>query len=173
MLKKSPFLSALLPVGYIALGVVLIIWPSLSTELFCLVAGVCALAYGLYNLFLYWRNRQKGLPCRLELMLGVLFAAIGACILLFSRLLLSVFPFLLGVILLIDGVGKILKAMEIKSVGFSRWWVELIFAVITAGLGMILLFNPFGLVRLAVVFFGISLVVSGVSELIMNIWASR
>ena len=75
--------------------------------------------------------------------------------------------------LLLDGASKIPRALEMRSFGFSRWWVEMLFAVVTAVLGLVLVFNPFSLVRLSVIFFGVSLLISGISDLVMAVWAGR
>ncbi|HIV18144.1 MAG TPA: DUF308 domain-containing protein [Candidatus Merdivicinus intestinigallinarum] len=173
MAKKSPVLSALLPVGYILLGLALIIWPSMSTDIFCLVVGVGALAFGIFYFARYWQTKRAGFSLQAELIIAIVLAALGIFCLVTPRTLLSVLPFILGVILLIDGVGKIPRAMEMRALGFARWWVELIFAVITAGLGLVLVLNPFSLVRAAVIFFGVSLVISGLSDLFMSAWAAN
>lgn len=173
MAKKSAALSALLPVGYILLGIVLMIWPTMSTDIFCLVVGVGALVFGIFYLIRYWQNCREGFTFRLELVLAVVLAALGIFCLVTPRTLLSILPFFLGVVLLIDGVGKIPRALEMKELGFPRWWVELLFAVLTVALGLVLVINPFSLVRVSVIFFGASLAISGVTDLFMMAWSAR
>ena len=93
MAKKSATLSALLPVGYILLGIVLMIWPSMSTDIFCLVVGVGALVFGIFYLVRYWQNCREGFTFRLELVLAVILAALGIFCLVTPRTLLSILPF--------------------------------------------------------------------------------
>ena len=70
MSRKSSALTGLLPVAYIALGLILILWPSMSSGIFCRLVGIGALAYGLLHLLNFWRfARGRG-----ELAAGILLA---------------------------------------------------------------------------------------------------
>ncbi len=169
MSRKSSALTGLLPVAYIALGLILILWPSMSSGIFCRLVGIGALAYGLLHLLNFWRfARGRG-----ELAAGILLAALGVFCLVSPRAILSILPFFLGALLLLDGAVKLPRAFEMRALGFSRWWVELLFAALTAVLGLVLVLNPFGLVRLSVIFFGVSLLISGVSDLVIAAWMGR
>lgn len=170
MAKKSAALSALLPVGYILLGIILMVWPSMSADLFCLVVGIGALVFAIFYLVRYWQNCREGFTFQMELVLAIVLAALGIFCLVTPRTLLSILPFFLGVVLLIDGVGKIPRALELKSLGFSRWWIELLFALLTAALGLVLVLNPFSLIRISIIFFGASLAISGVTDLFIMAW---
>ena len=173
MAKKSPSLTGLLPVAYIILGLILILWPSMSSSIFCWIVGIGSLVYGLFHLLNFWRAAQSGGGGRGELAVGIILAALGIFCLASPRTILSILPFFLGAMLLLDGASKIPRALEMRSFGFSRWWVEMLFAVVTAVLGLVLVFNPFSLVRLSVIFFGVSLLISGISDLVMAVWAGR
>lgn len=173
MPRKSSALAGLLPVAYIVLGLILILWPSMSSNIFCRLVGIGALVYGLFHLLNFWRGAQNGTGSKGELAVGILLAALGIFCLASPRSILSILPFFLGALLLLDGASKIPRALEMRALGFSRWWVELLFALLTAVLGLVLVFNPFSLVRLSVIFFGVSLLVSGVSDLVMSVWAGR
>ncbi|MGI5894749.1 MAG: HdeD family acid-resistance protein [Candidatus Merdivicinus sp.] len=172
-MKKTGFYYGILPILYIVLGIILIIWPTMSSSIFCWIVGIGALLYGLFHLFSFWQASREGFSFRIELILGIIFAALGIFCLISPRTILSILPFFLGVILLIDGASKIPRAMEMKELGFSRWWIELLFAVVTAILGLILVLNPFSLVRFSVIFFGVSLLVSGITDLVMTTWSGR
>lgn len=173
MSKKSYDLSGILPILYIVLGIVLMIWPGMSSSIFCWIVGIGALLYGLFHLFQFWQNSKDGFAFRMELVLGILFGALGLFCLISPRTILSILPFFLGVILLIDGAAKIPRALEMRTWGFGRWWIELLFAIVTAILGLILVLNPFSLVRFSVMFFGVSLLISGITDLVMTVWSGR
>ena len=80
---------------------------------------------------------------------------------------------LLGVGILIDGIFKVIKALEAKAHNLDKWWVVLLLALITCGLGLLLIFDPFGGVELLMTFIGIILIVEGVQNIWVGLYAFR
>ena len=97
---------------------------------------------------------------------GVAFTALGAFCLITPSTVVSILPFLLGLVLLLDAVGKFQRALQMRSVGFPYWWVSLVFAVCVLLLAITLLFNPFGAVKFTMIFFGACLLADGIADLI-------
>ena len=107
------------------------------------------------------------------LVIGVLCLAFG--IFCFSRpyVVLSFLPIALGIMLLVDGIGKMPLAVDALSVYSPyRFWV-LISAVLPLILGIVLLVNPFRAAKAAIMFFGISILADGLFELITYIQQRR
>ena len=105
--------------------------------------------------------------------IGVLCLAFG--IFCFSRpyVVLSFLPIALGIMLLVDGIGKMPLAVDALSVYSPyRFWV-LISAVLPLILGIVLLVNPFRAAKAASMFFGISILADGLFELITYIQQRR
>ena len=79
----------------------------------------------------------------------------------------------LGIMLLVDGIGKMPLAVDALSVYSPyRFWV-LISAVLPLILGIVLLVNPFRAAKAAIMFFGISILADGLFELITYIQQRR
>ena len=58
------------------------------------------------------------------------------------------------------------QTISLAGSKYSYWWLSLLFAIGTVGLGLFLIFNPQGANAIAVTIIGISLIYDGVT----NIW---
>ena len=164
MQTKNRFFLA---IGYTLLGFILLLWPTMSIQVLCWGLGICSLVYGLFRLFNYWKvGRDNGELFKSELFLGITFSVLGLFCLISPKAVTSFLPFLLGIVLLLDAVGKLQNAIEFKNLGFPRWWMVLIASVCLFFLAITLLFNPFKAVRLTVMFFGACLFADGIADLI-------
>ena len=158
--------KVMLAVGYLLLGLLFLFWPGASVRVLSRVAGICLLVYGLLRLFFGWRLRRRDLDgYRSQFFLGLTFAALGVFCLANPEAVASFLPFLLGLIRLLDAVGKVQRAFELRRLGFPRWWAVLIAALVLLVVGAALLFNPFGAVKAAMVFFGVCLLADGAADL--------
>lgn len=159
--------QVLLAIGYALLGLFFIIWPGTSVQAICWIVGIGALIYGAVCFINYIRMRRRDqISFTSELFFGVTFTALGAFCLITPSTVVSILPFLLGLVLLLDAVGKFQRALQMRSVGFPYWWVSLVFAVCVLLLAVTLLFNPFGAVKFTMIFFGACLLADGLADLI-------
>lgn len=111
----------LLSAGYVVLGGLLIWRPDGSAKVIGWAIGIAALLYGLLHLINYWRTQRMGDGGKSELFLGITFAALGIFCLITPQTVLSFLPFLLGLVLVVDAVGKAQRAFEFRRLGFARW----------------------------------------------------
>ena len=81
------------------------------------------------------------------------------------EMFLSILPLLLGIVLVVAGLCKLQSAVDLVRIHSSRWLWVLLTAVLTLLLGAVTLYNPFSAAVTLMQFIGISLVVSGVSDL--------
>lgn len=166
MLVKEKGGQILLSAGYMVLGGLLIWRPDGSAKVIGWAIGIAALLYGLLHLINYWRTQRMGDGGKSELFLGITFAALGIFCLITPQTVLSFLPFLLGLVLVIDAVGKAQRAFEFRRLGFARWWLALLLAICLLALGVVLLFDPFGAVRLTMIFFGACLLGDGILDIV-------
>ena len=75
--------------------------------------------------------------------MGAAFAAVGALCLTAPRLVMSILPLALGVVLAIDGAGKLSRALELRKLGWSNWYLTLLLALCLLIVGVTLVINPF------------------------------
>lgn len=158
---------------YMALGLVLTFWPGMSGTVFCWGIAAALILYAAHSFWYFIKARNLGFTAGGTLVIGILCLAFG--IFCFSRpyVVLSFLPIALGIMLLVDGIGKMPLAVDALSVYSPyRFWV-LISAVLPLILGIVLLVNPFRAAKAAIMFFGISILADGLFELITYIQQRR
>lgn len=166
MTVKARWGQFLLAAGYVVLGALLIWKPDGSARIIGWGVGAAALVYGLVHLFNFWRSRKQDNASKSELFLGIAFIALGLFCLITPQTVLSFLPFLLGLVLIVDAIGKFQRAWELRKLDIRLWWIVLILAICLLGLGITLLFNPFGAVRMTMIFFGACLLGDGIWDIL-------
>lgn len=81
------------------------------------------------------------------------------------RIILSILPFILGIVILLDAVGILQRALRLRRMDCVRWWIALILAAVLAFLGITLIANPFDTTMLFVRFLGVTLLADGCFDL--------
>ena len=100
-----------------------------------------------------------------SLFLGVLLALLGLFLILCPQFLASIIPFALGVYVLVDSVSAIRQALDMKALGYSKWWASLASALVLALFGALMVFNPFKAMSTLVLVIGLGLVFDGANTL--------
>ena len=149
--SKIKAIQILQAAGYILLGLFLVLKPDTSVRAICYGCGVIAAAYGLLHMLQCRKGKAKG-----ELILGVIFIALGVFCLITPQTVVSFLPFLLGVVLMLDGISKIQRALDLR----------VLIGILLMIVGVALLFNPFGAVKMTMVFFGACLLIDGALDLL-------
>lgn len=157
---------------YTLLGVVLIAAPGSALKLACFLIGAVTLCYGAVRVTAYWKG-GSAYDQRFDLFLGVVLVLLGLFLLVSPQFLVSVIPFALGVYILVDSVSAIKRSLDMKALGFGKWWGSFIAALVLAIFGAVMVLNPFGTAEALVVFMGIGFVFDGVSTLVNTIMADR
>ena len=116
--SKIKAIQILQAAGYILLGLFLVLKPDTSVRAICYGCGVIAAAYGLLHVLQCRKGKAKG-----ELILGVIFIALGVFCLITPQTVVSFLPFLLGVVLMLDGISKIQRALDLRVLdSFDDRW---------------------------------------------------
>ncbi len=167
--KSYIFLSAL----YVALGIVLIAWPSLSVRMIGIALGIVMIVLGItYAIIYYTRDNLQGF-LQMDLVIGIVCFAFGIFILLNQTFLTEVLPFAMGIILLLGAVVKIQSSLNMRKLKFRKWYLVLVCAIIIVALGIVLLCNPFQRYsdptkaeRYMLLYIGICLIFDGLTNLV-------
>ena len=137
-LKANYTISAILCV---LLGLVLIIWPGTTTQIVCMSLGIVLLAYGIIQIAIYLFNRERTIISQGMMLLGIVFAVIGTWILLKPEMIIMAVPVIVGVLIVIHGLHNIVQAIALQKDRYERWWVALIFGLLTVIFGGILILS--------------------------------
>lgn len=161
-LKLSFIISSIL---YIALGVVLLVWPTTSLNIICYAFGGITLVYGLARLASYLGNHENPSVLQGDLFFGVIMMGIGIFLLLKPDTILAILPIVIGLFIIFNSIIKLQYAFQLKSEYYDKWWILLYLGIATAALGTIVAVNPFEAMETTVMVMGSILVADGLSNI--------
>ena len=105
---------------YLALGVVLLGWPDTTSNIICYAIGAVLLIYGLVSIISFLASREKTAALALQLVVGVVAAALGVFFLTQPRLILSIFPVLMGLFIIIVSLLSVKRAFELRRYRYPK-----------------------------------------------------
>lgn len=146
----------------VALGVVLLIWPKETIDMFCKALAVGLVVMGIVNLATYFIDRAERVFSGI---LGLIVLLVGIWIFIKPERVEGIIPIVIGAILAIHGIQDIKLAIETKRNGYENWWAILLVAAVSLALGGACIVNAIGLIVLAMQFIGVALIYDGISDL--------
>lgn len=144
------------------IGFILILMPDTLNKIVGILVGLFFLILGLIGIYKYVEQKTDSM----ELVTGILYAVLGAIIMLYPHSIIRLVAICLGVYLLISGLIKVKMGISFKDVN-TRWVGTLIVGILIIVLGLLLIFNPFSgiaITKLA----GFYLILLGAFDLIDN-----
>lgn len=151
--KSNNTLTALI---YIIAGIWLVAAPSAPVRIICLILGIILLIQGILRIVSSGRGYSM-VP-------GILLLIVGVLLVFSPNFIINLLPMMIGIYLLISGISEVMGALEIKR-GGGMWIGTLVVAALMLLTGLVLLFNPFGTLQMALRIAGIMLLVDGISTL--------
>ena len=160
-------------IAYIVLGIFMIAKSQAVADGINVVFGVAMLIYGVINVIAFFLNKDDDEKLFLELALGVIAIGLGIFSLVAQELMMKILFYAIGAVLIVDGVVNIKRAFNLKAMGFHRWNVFLIGALLGVLLGILCIVFYKIWLNAIVFLFGISLIYEGVVSLIIIFVDSR
>ncbi len=160
---KNPFQKIMLvtSIVYMALGLLLILWPDQARQVICYLLGAAALLYGGFRIADFFvRKQHTSGDVQIGVALGIALAVIGLFLLFKADAVVAVLAAVIGVAVIIDSILRLQIALNLRPLG-SGWLPLFITALFTLAFGILLLFNPFSAVRIANIVAGSCLLVDG------------
>lgn len=157
--KASMILSALM---CLALGVVLLVWPKETIDIFCKVLAAGLIIMGILDLMSYFMNRAVQ---AFSGILGLIVMLVGFWVFIKPERVEGIIPIVIGAILTFHAIQDIKLAIETKRNGYEKWWSMLIIASISLIFGVVCIINAIGVVKLAIQVVGVALIYDGVTDL--------
>lgn len=160
-------------IAYIVLGVFMVIKSQAVANGINDVFGVIMLIYGVINIIVFFMNKDVDDNLFLELATGVIAIGLGIFSLVAQDLMQQILFYAIGGVLLIDALVNIKRAVNLRYMGFPRWNLFLIAAIIGVILGILCIVFYTVIPQSVVVFFGVSLIYEGVSSLVILLIDAR
>lgn len=165
-IKRIRWAYLLLSVFLIGMGVCLVMWPELSTDMACMIVGGGAMLFGLVKIVFYFVRQVNAMVEQYDFSIGLLSIAAGAVLLIHPEEMLRLLPQVLAVCMLVDCVFKLQVVLDAKRLGSALWFMQLLAVMICIGWGVCLLLQPFGLDKYMSQMFAGSLIAEGVLNLL-------
>ncbi len=154
----------------IAIGIVLMIWAPAIIPLMAKMLAALLFLIGIVFILAYIFKKEKNPIDSGQFVAGIIVAAVGAWIFFNPATFTDFIPRLFGVFILISGLTNLGQTFNLIKVKYPLWWVALLLAVITLGLGSYLVFRATEAKEFVVRLIGGFLTYDGIT----NLWtASR
>lgn len=162
IVKSSFFTSGVL----ILLGLLLFIKSDDTIVAISYIAGGIIIVLGILALISFFRKEDRDFTNSFDIIYGIITIVFGIFILSNPKMVASVIPFVIGLCVLVKSSFKIAYAIELKHLGNEIWKNALITSIISALVGVVMLFNPF---RTSVIVFkiiGAAIIIYAVLDII-------
>lgn len=144
------------------LGLVLLIFPSLTNKVIVFAIGLALIVYGLYRMVRYLRKDADMAVSEHDLSAGLILIVTGIFMLIYSKVVISVLPFLFGLALIFGGAMSIQSSFDMKRFGGAKWTYHLFVGLVFAVVGVIALRNPFESAMVLTRFVGACMLIEGI-----------
>ena len=144
MLKELKWEAILTGVLYILLGIVALVIPETMQKTLGYLIGIVLIVAGLVSIICYLLRDARENYYHNEFVFGILGIVLGAVVLYKVEIVISLIPFILGVLVLCSGCSKLQDAIDLKRLGYGSWLGLLIVAAINIILGVVLILSGAG-----------------------------
>ncbi len=160
----------LLSVIYLALGLVLLMWPEAVKNAICyVIGGIVALA-GIVQIVRFLAVRERLFFAPITLIFGIVCLALGLFLIVRSDIVWTVLPIVFGLFVIFDSILRIQNALELKRSAAASWWMFLLLALLSIALGVVMIYDPFGSTDLLIMAIGVILLVEAALNLCSSLY---
>lgn len=166
---------------YIILGIVLLVFPEATATTFCYVIGIAAIVIGAFTILIYlFREVQKNYY-RNDFVIGSMEMLLGAVVLYKAELVVSLIPYILGILIVFSGILKLQTTIDIRRMRIGTELVFFILSMVGIVWGVVMIVDPFRTfmedqmlaTKLLFILIGIGLLFSGISDTIATLYMGR
>lgn len=172
LLKQLKWNLIAIAVAFIALGVILIIYPTEVMTTACYMIAALLIIIGVISLVNYLRKDITGLIYRYDLVVGLSSILGGILIIVKIDDLTKLIPVVLGFLVTISGILKMQNSVDMLRLGNGTWHVAFGLAIVNIIFGIVLLINPFA-EELLITLMGVALIYSGLTDMFVTIVISK
>lgn len=165
VLKKLKTYTFLVSIAYFVIGIIMLVNPKFICDAVNYIVGTLVLIYGIIFIVNFLKKNQFNEYSKFNLLAGLLAIVFGLYILLNPTVLLSIIPFVAGMLILLDGFGKLKNALDLKKYNYKSWWIGLLLAVLFIGFGLFAILKSFAVTELIVRIIGAILLVDAISDI--------
>ncbi len=170
-ISSNPIVIALM---MIVAGIVLILWNGSALDIAVRVIGGLLALSGLTNLisaFIH-KNDEKSKPI-ISIIAAIAFIAIGIVLITNPGFITGIFPFVMGLMMILNSLADLYQVLNLKKDGDERWSILGIAAAVTLVLGIIICVNPFETLNVLLIMNGITMIYGGIIRFVLTFRAKK
>ncbi|GAF41286.1 hypothetical protein FC83_GL000539 [Agrilactobacillus composti DSM 18527 = JCM 14202] len=162
-IRRYTWLKSLI---YVLFGLFALFEPNGTLNSFITVMAAFVGVFGVINLVAALKERHSSGQSNIGVTLAVLQLLAALMIWVLAKPLLAFLPIIMGVILGVNGISKIMSALNHKQYVNVSPLPFVLYGVLLVIVGVVLVFNPFSATLLAVRLFGVLLLIMAVMDII-------
>ena len=169
LMEQFKHSSRLLGACYLAVGLILLIFPGGSVRLISICFGVMILVQAVTMIVPNVRRRGTPDAMSMELFFGLVLALIGAYIVIRPDSIMKILTVLIGIYVLLHGLRQVQRGLYARQMQYGSWKLQIALAAVTLLLGLVVLLDPWRAVEITFRIVGLIFIYQGVTCL----WIGR
>ena len=162
--------SVLCAVAYLLLGIILVASPDISYTNLCYIAAAAVMLIGLIDVIRYILKGVTEGKLNNYLARGLVLVIISVFMFVREDYVVIVLPILLGLAIVIDGIVKLQRSVDLMRLHFEGWILVLVLAAMSLVIGGILVFQKIEGSSTLTMLTGIALIYCGVTSIVVSIF---
>ena len=168
LIKRKEIKGILVSVLLIALSIFLILKPEEIISSLLRVMGILVLVFGLIDSASYFAKKDDSKLFDYGLLKGLMGVTLGILLIFKYEALISIFPMVLGILIVFINVFKLQLSLNLKDVD-SSYLTGVIISALAVILGVLIIFNPFESLKVVVIVSGAVILVSELANIIYSL----
>ena len=168
LIKKKEIKGILVSILLIALSIFLILRPEEIIATLLRVIGILVLIFGVFDSMSYFAKKDDTKLFDYGLLKGLMEVTLGILFIFKYEALISIFPMVLGLLIVFINLFKLQLSLNIKEVD-DTYLTGVIISALSIILGVVILLNPFESLKVVVIVSGAILLVSELANIVYSI----
>jgi len=122
----------------LVIGIFLFFEPGTVIRMISLVLGLLFLVPAITSLVDYFKEKNNS-----SLVVGIITMLISLILIINTKFVASILPFILGIYFVVNGINRLMYAVELKKQGFADFSKSLVLSLLIIFCGIIFIINPF------------------------------
>lgn len=149
----------------LVLGIFLIIYRDMTTNILFIVIGSLMVCYGLFDLIAFVTNNRP-YSFRRGLTTGVLITIIGVAFIVQAEALQNLLSIIIGALILMESIINCRRAVIMKNLGSQKWYILFIASLIVVALSIFICIYPNLFGEIISVIIGIAIIIVAIIDFI-------
>lgn len=165
--------AVVMAVAYILVGIVMVIYPTITMKSLVYYGAISMIVIGAVNILRYVLRGLRGGVLNNYMVTGSAMIIMGVVLLIKPDLAIETIPLLMGLAILLDGLIKLQRSVDLARLKYDGWIFILLISALCIALSIVIIANPFDTAKLLLIVEGISMIFSGVSQIVITIIVAK